>query len=337
MKRALLAVTVAVTAAMGAAQAPAVTVEFQKVTDTVTAAPGGVAGDVRGNTYVPVSDRFIAARGIGTAIEVYKTDGSYDTNMSQAGITVGGLGFFGFTATEDGVIYGVNDSGKEVWRWNGVADPAPEHAGGGAETSRIGYTGKVGNDVVIAFTGQATDGNVVFFSDTFPFSTSSFAFNEKVDLDAKNSLAINNAGTVVFTQGDTSGRPISKWVKTDGVWGATPAWTVGSGASSPPAGPMAYDNVHDILFHLPTAVSGNANHNKLSAYSGATGDKLGETTVETAAKANGGRYGGSVTPTATGGTLYMSAQAPNDTSLVMYVYTYTVTNASVNDWALYEQ
>lgn len=336
MKRALLAVAVAVTAAMGTAQAPAVTVEFQKVTDTVAPAPGGSTDDIRGNTYVPVANRFIAARGVGAGIEVYNTDGSYDTNMSQAGITVSGLGLFGFTATEDGVIYSVNDGTKEVWRWGNIADPAPEMVGGGAETSRVGYTGKVGNDVVIAFTGGATDGNVVFFSDTFPFSSTSFAFNEKVDLDSKSAIAINNAGTVAFTQGETSGKAIKKWVKTDGVWGSTPAWTIGSGANIPPAGPMAYDNVHDILFHLPTAASGTY-HNKLSAYSGATGDKLGEVTVESAQRAGGGRYGGYVTPTPTGGTIYMSAQTAALNTLAMYVYTYTVENASVNDWALYEQ
>jgi hypothetical protein len=196
--------------------------------------------------------------------------------------------------------------------------------------ARGGGTGKTGNDVTIALTGSGNAGPVQFFSDTFPFSTSSFTFNETIDLDAKPAVAINNAGTVAFTVADSLS-PLQKWVKTDGVWGATPVWS-----KTFNGGPLAYDNVHDVVIGLGT---GGSTAKKLMVFDGANGNLLGETTVVTTPNSTPQCSGGWITPNLTGGTVYLSAPAPGATltAAAFYVYTYVIPNAGVEDWSLYKQ
>lgn len=331
MKKSLLAVALAATTAMAAAQT---SVTLTKVLDIQV--PLNSTGMAMGSsTYVPDADKFIVGlRGAG-GIEVYNAQtGAYETMMSISGITPAGLGIFGVVASEDGVIYGYEDGAKDLWRWGSISDPAPEKVYDTPAFARGGATGKVGSDIAIALTGSGNDGPVEFFSDTFPFSSTSFTFNESVGLEAKPALAMNNAGDVVFTVGDSL-RPLQRWEKsTEGVWNG-PIWT-----SEFNGGPLAYDNEHDLVFGLGT---GGSTANMLMVYDGATGDLVGEIEVESTINSTPQLSGGWVTPTETGGTVYLSGPGPlsgTPASIYdanFYVYDYVAPESSVNDWSLYQQ
>lgn len=335
MKKSFLAAALAVSTAIAAAQdGPEVT--FTKVLDVTKSAPTGVTGDVNAANYVPGADRFVVSRA-GLTIETYDGQtGDYVNNLDMTGTSASGtLGFFSLTATENGTIYSVDASNGTIWRWGSVSS-APEEVFQGSPLARVGVTGTTDEDVVIAFTGVATDGAVQFYSDTFPFASESFTFNESVDLDSKSGLAMNSDGTIVFTSGEASQRPIKKWVKTDGVWSGTPVWEIGVGTASPPAGPMAYDEVNDLLFHLPMSSAAAYNRN-LTVYNGADGSKITEIKVDSAPNNIAGRHGAFVIPSGNGGTLYMAAQGVDGNTAVFYVYDYTVSGSSVDDWTLYDQ
>lgn len=328
MKKGFMVAALAVTTAIAVAQEP--TVDFTKVLDINTAA--GTAASVRGATYVPGSDVFIASRNAGPTNIFNAETGAYEGNLSHGSLTPGGsLGLFALTATEDGVIYGYNNvTGGQIWRWADI-ESNPEVVYEGVPMFRMGYTGKVGEDISIAFTGLSDGGNVDFFSDTFPFSSESFTFNEAIDLNSKSGLAMNNDATAIFTVTTTGAMPIDKWEKVDGTWSASPVWTIPGTRGG--GGAMAYDNTHDILFVLPTG--GTAGTRLLSAYSGATGAVLGTVAVDNVTLGANTNVGGYAAPSANGGRVHLIGIGASNT-VSMYTYDYTVSGASVDDWSLYQ-
>lgn len=346
MKKLFMAATMAATVAIAGAQSTSVT--LTKVLDT--AIPGG-AGDIYAATYVPGGSgpnpgKFIASKG-GTVIDVLNAStGAPEGVLSLSGIAIatGSLGFFALTATADGVIYGWEDGGDDIWRWGSVSDTAPQKVYDSAPgTLRVGATGKSGSDIAIAFTGAAIGGPVQFYSDTFPFSTSSFVFNEAPALEAKSAVAINGTGNKAWTISDSAGK-LKHWVETDGVW--NPVWTYPGGTDNVPAGPIAYDETHDVLFVLamtsptigPVAnPSPNPWYKNLTMFKGSTGAVLGTILVETPPNATAGYHGAYVAPSTNGGTLYMASRGEPKQSTALYVYDYVVTTSAVNDWSLYQQ
>ena len=145
----------------GALAAPSVA--FTKILDTTVASAQSYSA-----TYVPVANKYLI--GSSTDIKVFNGDtGAIETPMSIAGITPGGLGFFAVTADAAGKVYAYEDNGKDIWRWDSVADPTPEKVYGEAPDAalfaRVGSTGGgSGPGVNIAFTGSANNGPVEFFN-----------------------------------------------------------------------------------------------------------------------------------------------------------------------------
>jgi len=326
MKKVLLAAALAAATAIAAAQEPTTSVTLTKVLDIQVDVNNSEA--MGSSTYDPAADKFIVGtRGTGARLQVYNSaTGAYETDMSKAGITPGGLGFFGVTAAQNGYVYAYEDGGKDIWRWGSISDSAPQKVYDTAAFARTGYTGTVGNDIVIAFTGSANKGPVEFFSDSIPFSSSSFTFNESATLEAKPTVAINNAGTVAFTTGDT-GLNLVKWTKVDGVWNM--GWSVPFGG-----GPIAYDNTHDVVIGV------GRNTNKITVFRGSNGNIDGQLATTNAMNATPQCEGGFAVPNATGGRVYLSGPGSVVSpagKAVFLVYDYVIPNAAVNDWSLYKQ
>src|SRR5690606_7748618 len=125
-----------------------------------------------------------------------------------------------------------------------------------AERYWYAYNSTVDGNVTIGFSSPATSGPVTFFSDTFPSSTSSFAFEESAPLASKMGLTFNEDATEVWTVADTGPyEPLYKYRNVGGVWQQDPLWAPPQGNPTRPAyedqgGPMAYDNENDLLFVL---------------------------------------------------------------------------------------
>src|SRR5690606_27504946 len=107
----------------------------------------------------------------------------------------------------DGVIYAVEvgtELGQsDIWRWDSVTDTTPDKVYETAERYWYAYNSTVDGNVTIGFSSPATSGPVTFFSDTFPSSTSSFAFEESAPLASKMGLTFNEDATEVWTVADT--------------------------------------------------------------------------------------------------------------------------------------
>ncbi len=325
MKRGLLAAAMALTTALGFAQ----TVTF---TNVLAVEDATSSGSVRSSNYVPVADKFIVSNS-DQKIEIFNgVTGAREGQLSQAGIATspGGLGFFALTATRDGYIYGWEDLGDDIYRWSSTTD-LPTKVYDNAPFARFGSTGTdAQGKIAVAFTGVGNFSFVQFYSDSFPFASGSFSFTEAPDLDGKSGLAINNNGTIAYTVGDTNAQPLKKWVKTGTTWAVAPEWPT----TLILAGPMAYDEVNNIL--LVHDMRGAANR-RLVALHGTTGAEIGTATLPVLSGTTAGNSGAYVAPTAGGGTLWVTTPAATANRLVLYKWTYAVDTSSVDDWSLYQQ
>lgn len=316
MKKGLLAAAMALTTAVGFAQVDQVL--FTDVLDTVSTR----SANTFSATYVPVADRYLS--GQATKIETFDGTGNYAGDLNISGITPGANGFFGLVATDQGAIYAYEDGGDDIWRWSSVTD-TPTKVYDTSPFQRGGDAITIGTDLMIAFTGSATLGNVDFFSDSFPFASGSFTFNESVDLDSKTHLALGDLGNTIFTIGDTGG-PLSKFIKSGGVWVAAPGWPTGILV----AGPVAYDDVNNIVFVFDMRSAGQ----KIVAFDASTGAIIGEDPVTNPSFTTAGYAGSHIVPTAAAGTIWMAMRGPN-AQINMYEWTYVKTTTSVDNWSLY--
>lgn len=334
MKRGLLAAAMALTTAVGFAQA--VTFNNVLAVEPLTDAA------VYSAAYVPVSDKFLVSHA--TTIDIFNgVTGAAEGKLDISGITPGGLGFFAITATEDGYIYSYENSGQDIWRWSSISDmPTKVYDTVSTATGtqqRFGATATTDDGIMIAFTGASDDGPVEFFSDSFPFASGSFTFEGSVDLDAKSSLALGSDGKTLFTVGTPSQRTILKWINVAGVWTQDPVWPApeANPATAEPigAGAFAYDDLNDILFVHD--MRGTAN-NSLKAYNGTTGEIIGTATLPVLSGTLAGYASAYVAPTTNGGTLYVAARGRTSSSHAsLYKWTYVVDTSSVDDWSLYQQ
>jgi hypothetical protein len=322
MKLLFCAVATLAAAANSISAAPSVT--FTNALDMTVAVTKSYSA-----TYVPVSDKYLI--GGPTAIQVFNgVTGANEGTLSNTGITPSDLGFFAVTSDADGKIYAVEIGGADIWRWDSASDANPEKVYGAAPDAalfaRIGSTGSgSGPNINVAFTGSADDGPVQFFKD----DGTTFTFVETVPMTAKSALTINKAATIAFTTGDTGGAPINKWIKTGGVWAQDTTTWVPTRAG---AGPMAYDEINDVLFIHPE-VGGLA----VYALDGTTGAEIG--TASTVSQLNGtaGYNGAFISPAPQAGTLWMAGRAAGgDTNSALYKWTYVYTpDARVADWTMY--
>ncbi len=338
MKRSFM-VAVALSVGLTAVSAADKSVTVEKVLDINNATPELA----NGGTYVPVADKFLSVHP--STVRLYNgTTGAYENDLPITGITPSGAGgFHAATATEDGHIYIIEDGAKDIWRWTSVTDTAPVKVYDTAEKYWFGYTATIGDDISVGFSNPVTSGPVAFFSDSFPFTASSFSFTESAELKSKMGLAFNKDVSMAWTVADTDAlQPLLKFTRIAGSWIQDPVWQTPHGNPARPTfydqgGPMAYDNENDLLFVLGMQLY----NKKLSVYDGTTGELITTDTLtnEPFTPTRGG--GAWVESDAEGGTVSFAARAPGNststqTGINLYRWNYTVsTTSGVDDWNLF--
>jgi len=310
---------VSVTALTISAVHAAPTVTFTNVLDTAVTAQSYSA------TYVPVADKFLV--GGATGVQVFNgLTGAAEGSLDLTGIVPGGLGFFALTADGAGEIYAFEDGGRDIWRWDSVTDTSPEKVYDNSAFQRVGSTGgSMQPNLNLAFTGSANNGPVDFFQD----DGTTFTFDESVVMTAKSALTINASATKAWAVGDTNNQPIHKWTKTGDTWTEDTTTWVPTRAG---AGPMAYDEVNDVLFVHPE-------NGGLAVYAldGTTGETIGTATTINQLNGTAGYNGGYVQPLPLAGTVFLAGRlAGGSTQAALWRWTYVYTpESTVSDWVLY--
>lgn len=320
MKNILL--TAAIAAGAASAAFAADSVAFTVALDTKVTAQSYSA------TYVPVADKYLV--GGSTSIKIFNgTTGAAEGDLNITGITPASLGFFGLTADDAGAIFAWEDGGDDIWRWNSVTDTAPVKVNDLAAFARVGDVIGTGTGATVHFTGTADLATVEIYKSDSAAPAPSWPLFEAPDLDAKNALAVNSAGTVAYTVGSTGGTAIlNKFEKGGAGWAPAAGWT-------PPAtggGPTAYDEINNVVIIL-----GVGARTTVKAFNGTTGAEIGSQAVVQMLNGTPGYNGAHIAPTAGGGTVWLAGRLDGGSvEAGLWKLTYTATSTSnVSDWMMY--